>query len=105
MQSKRMAYRFSGSGYKIRYKTVYEEGTGMVCDISTSGCGLTALSFPLKLGEKILLQIPVEGDLFLEVQAKVIRKSGDVTGIEYTMCEQKTQVRIRKLFAAKNKEK
>ena len=102
--SKRAAFRFRCSKEPVSYRTAYEEGEGVLTNISTEGCAVEWSTNPPELDEKILLSIELEGEnRTIEVQAQVVRTEGNDFAAHFTLIEPDARTLIRKYFAVKSR--
>lgn len=100
--SKRAALRFRCSKEPVFYRTAYEDGEGLLTNISTDGCAVEWATSPPEIAEKILLSIDLDGeDKKIEVQAYVVRVEGNDFAVQFSLVEQETKSLIRKYFAGK----
>lgn len=100
--SRRAAFRFKCSKEPVFYRTSYEEGEGLLSNISTEGCAVEWATNPPELHEKILLSVELEGeDTVIEAQAHVVRVEDNDFAAKFTVVEPETQKLIRKYFAGK----
>jgi len=100
--SRRGAFRFRCSKELVAYKTAYEEGEGVLTNISTDGCAVERSTNPPELHERILLTIEAEGDApAIEAQAQVVRVEERDFAVRFTLVEQATKTMIRNYFAGK----
>lgn len=102
MKSKRAALRFKCTGEKVCYKTAFEDGEGVLLDISTQGCALEAMTLSVEEGEVILLSAKLPGEEHpVEMQAKVMRSGMDTAAVKFTLAEKETEATIRTYFSQK----
>lgn len=100
--SKRGAFRFRCSKEPVFYRSAYEEGEGLLTNISTDGCAVEWSTNPPELGEKILLSIELDGEASaVEAQARVVRVEGNDFAVRFTLIEPHAKGLIRKYFSGK----
>lgn len=100
--SRRGALRFRCRKEPVAYKTAYEEGEGLLTNISTDGCAVEWATVTPEMHDKILLSIELEnGDSPIEAQARVVRVEENDFAVQFTLVEPETQSMIRKYFAGK----
>lgn len=102
--SKRQSLRFTAEGFHFRYKTEFEEGGGVLANISGGGCAVRDLSVPLALQEKVLLILPVEdGEEAVEIGARVIRVDGSITALIFEQIGEVNKQRLIRFFARRQR--
>ncbi len=102
--SKRQALRFIGNAHPVCFKTEFENGHGVVADISGRGCAIAASSLPLARREKILIIMDLEdADDIIEIGARVVRDDGGNIGVQFIHLSDDNRQRIVKYFAAKQR--
>jgi len=102
--SKRQGLRFMAEDFGFRYKTEFEEGGGVLANISGGGCAARNLSVPLALQEKVLLILPVDdGEEAVEVGARVIRVDGSITALIFEQVGEENKQRIIRFFARRQR--
>lgn len=100
--SKRVAYRFRCNKEPVSYRTAYDEGEGLLTNISTDGCAVEWATNPPELDERILLSIELENENnTVEVQARVVRSEESDFAVQFTLIEPDSKTLIRKYFAGK----
>jgi hypothetical protein len=107
IRSRRKALRIPGKNLRVFYKTAFEEGEGLLRDISTIGCALTEPTIILQPGEKLLLSIRLpEENNTIEAQGRVVRvEEADLIAVHFTLIEAEDQYLIRHHFAKLRREK
>ncbi len=101
-RSKRQAYRFPGNNLSVSYKTDYDDGKALLCNISTKGCAMKQTSVPLMLQQKILLIIEAEElEESLEAAGIVVWVDDGITAVKFTLMEKETEKSIQIFFSKK----
>lgn len=100
--SRRAAFRFRCSKEPVSFKTAYEEGEGLLTNISTDGCAVEWATHTPEFDEKILLILELEGEeKVIEMQARVVRVEDNDFAVKFTLVEPDAKAMIRKYFAGK----
>lgn len=103
MRSKRKSLRFNCCPLPVTYRTAYEDGEGILENISTNGCALKKTTTKLEVGDAFLLLIEDQArDTAIQAQARVVRAEHGAIGACFTRIEPETQRAIRTFFAAMN---
>ncbi len=98
--SKRLSLRFNAGGHTLRYKTEFEDGTGVIENISAGGCALKTVDIALVLHEKILLLLSVDPqEEVVEIGAQVVRVEDDSIAVQFTDISEEKKQQIVKYFA------
>jgi hypothetical protein len=107
MKSKRSALRFACTDQPVSYKTEYEGGEAQLLNISATGCAFSQPSYPLSVGEKILisLQLP-EAEIPFQAQGVVIRvENNGCSAVQFTLVEPEDQSLVRNHFSKLRRKK
>lgn len=103
-QTKRSAFRFRGSGEPVAFRTAYEEGEGLLKNISTDGCALELATCSPDLGEKLLLILePGEEGVVIEAQGLVVRVKENDFAVKFSLIEPDSKRLIRKYYSVQSK--
>ena len=98
-KSRRKAYRFFGDRLPIQYKTRFEDGEGVLRDISTSGCALSSVTVPVLLQEKVLIILVLPGgNEKIEATGRVTRVEADSFAVSFTLIESASVKLIQTFF-------
>jgi hypothetical protein len=103
ISSKRQALRFAGDDHPILFKTEFEDGEGLIANISARGCAIRAATLPLAFQEKILIALKMKDDEIIEIGARVIRVEGETVAVQFIHLEEEDKLRIVKFFAGKQR--
>ncbi len=103
-RSKREALRFRPVAYQVQLRTAYEDLDVFLQNISTHGCALTHVSYPLVLQEKILLVVPLQ-DESVEIGARVVRLEGETVGVKFIQVSESARQRLFSFFARLQRQK
>ena len=99
--SKRKSLRFNGNKIEVRLRTAYEEGKGLLLNISTKGCAIVECSLEPEPEDIMLISfdLPQEHgeDMLIEVQGKVLRKQPQLA-LVFTRVEPETASFLFKFF-------
>lgn len=102
--TKRSAFRFRGSKEPVTYRTAYEDGEGLLNNISTEGCAVEWATTPPEVGEKILLVLEPGGEgAVIEAQGEVIRVGDKDFAVRFLLIEPDSKRMIRKCYSVKSK--
>jgi c-di-GMP-binding flagellar brake protein YcgR len=105
-RSKRQALRFSAAGHPVEYKTEFENGRGIVENVSSGGCAMSSLTVKLNVQEKILIILNLdENEDAFEVGARVLRIEDSYVAVQFTDIEEGKREQLVKYFARKQREK
>ncbi len=101
--TKRLAYRFTGDGHILRYKTEFEDGEANVVNVSKGGCGLNKVTVLLSKAEKILILLQLDEAEPLEISARVARIEDDFVAVQFLSISEEAKHQIVKYFAKKHR--
>lgn len=103
--SKRLALRFPVQAHPLRYKTEFEDGGGVMENISTGGCAVAELTLPLTLHEKVLVIFDLEEDEdAMEIAARVVRVETRYVALQFITLDEAKGKRMVKFFAQKRRQ-
>lgn len=101
-KSRRNAFRLPCGEHSITCKTAYDEGAGVLINISSGGCFFELPNLPLSVHEKIFISIDLEEQQYtVEAKALVVRASEKKYGAKFILIEPETQGQIRSYFIQK----
>lgn len=105
-RSKRQALRFSAAGHPVDYRTEFENGRGIIENVSSGGCALSSLTIKLNLQEKILIILKLdENEDAFEIGARVLRIEDNHVALQFTDIDEYKSEQLVKYFARKQREK
>lgn len=103
--SKRLALRFPVRAHPLRYKTEFEDGRGVIENVSTGGCAVAELTLPLTLYEKVLVIFDMEdGEDTMEIAARVVRVETRYVALQFIALDETKGKRMVKFFAQKRRQ-
>lgn len=103
-RSKRQALRFSAVQHPISYKTEFEDGKGVIDNVSSGGCAISDLSIPLNIQEKVLIILKLEGEEnTFEIGARVLRVEKGHAALQFTDIDDHISEQLVKFFARRQR--
>ncbi len=103
-RSKRQALRFTAVEHPVSYKTEFEDGEGVIDNVSSGGCAVRELSVPLNISEKVLIILKLKGDEdTYEIGARVLRVESGYAALQFTDIDDHKSGQLVKFFARKQR--
>lgn len=101
-RSKRQALRFSVVEYPVKYKTEFDDGGGVIDNVSSGGCAISQLTVPLTQHEKILILLGLDEDV-LEIGARVLRVEDRYAAVQFINIDDNKREQVVKFFAKRQR--
>lgn len=103
-RSKRQALRFSAVDHPVSYKTEFEDGEGIIDNVSSGGCAISGPSVPLNIQEKVLIILKLEDDEeIFEIGARVLRVEKGHAALQFTDIDEHKSGQLVRYFARKQR--
>lgn len=100
MKSRRKGFRFGNFEIPVTFKTAYSDGSGLLVNISTGGCGLKNVCPHLETGDTFLLAIVLNGvSAPIEARGIVLRVEGEYVAAQFVVISDGSRNQIRTRFA------